>query len=139
MELQVKAIAIRAVAPSKAHVQIYIIAVGGDSSKLQSPPSEEEGEPHSPHDNPHPSGETPHHLQGELGNLTDHELCQLVEDIHQEITHHELNAPPRSPAPTPWGQPSGSGNDKEGAQEVTFLRGGGWVPPGQPSPSATPT
>ena len=33
-ELQGEAIAIRAVAPSKTHVKAYIIAVGGDSSKL---------------------------------------------------------------------------------------------------------
>ena len=47
-ELQEGAISLRDVA--------YIIAVGGDSSKLQSPPSEEEGEPHSSHDNPHQVG-----------------------------------------------------------------------------------
>ena len=57
-ELWGGAIAVRAVAPSETHVKPYIIAVGGDSSKLQSPPSEEEGEPHSPPDIPHPSGET---------------------------------------------------------------------------------
>ena len=84
-ELQGEAIAIRAVAPSETHVKAYIIAVGGDSSKLQSPPSEEEGEPHSPHDNPHSSGETLHHLQVELGNLTDHELHQ------GNLTDHELH------------------------------------------------
>ena len=111
-ELWGKAIAIRAVAPSETHVKAYIIAVGGDSLKLQSPPSEEEGEPHSPHDNPHPSGETPCHLQAELGNFTDHELHQLVEDLCQEITLCELNAPHRSPAPMPWGHPLGSGNAK---------------------------
>ena len=138
-ELQEESIAIRAVAPSETHVKAYIIAVGGDSSKLQSPPSEEEEEPHSPHDNPHPSGEMPCHLQAELGDLANHELCQLVEDLHQEITLCELNAPPRSiPAPMPWGHPSGSRNAKEGDQEVTFPRGGGWVSPGQPSPSPTP-
>ena len=93
MELQEEAIAIQAVAPLETHVKAYIIAVGGDSSKLQSSPSEEEGEPHSPHDNPHPSGEMSHHLQAELGNLANHELCQLVEDLCQ-ITLCELNAPP---------------------------------------------
>ena len=39
MEFQEEAIAIRAVAPSETHVKAYIIAVGGDSSKLQSPHS----------------------------------------------------------------------------------------------------
>ena len=93
-ELWEEAIAVWAVAPSENYVKVYIIAVGGASSKLQSPPSEEEGGPHSPHDNPHPSGEMPHHLQVELGNLANHELCQLVEVLHQEITLHELNTPP---------------------------------------------
>ena len=50
-----------------------------------------------------------------------------MEDLCQ-ITHHELNASPRSPPPTPWGHPSGSGNPNEDDQEVTILRGGGWVP-----------
>ena len=126
-ELWGEAIAIRAVAPSETHVKAYItyIAVGLDSSKLQSPPLEEEGEPHSPPDNPHPSGKTLCHLQVELGNLAHHELCQLVEDLHQEITSCDLNSPPRSPPPTPWGHPSGSRKAKEGDQEVNFPRGGG--------------
>ena len=139
MELQDKAIAIRAVTTSETHIKGYVLAVGGDPSKPQSPPSEGEGEPHSPLNNPHPSGETPHHVQVELGNLIDHELCQLMEDLCQEITLCELNAPPRSPPPTPGGHPLGSGNPSEDEQEVTFLRGGGWVPPGQTSPSPVST
>ena len=47
-ELQEEAIAIRVVDPSETHVKAYIIAVGGDSLKLQSPHSEEEGEPTHP-------------------------------------------------------------------------------------------
>ena len=39
MELQDEAIAIRATALSETHVRAYIIAVGGDPSKPQSPPS----------------------------------------------------------------------------------------------------
>ena len=102
-ELQDEAIAIRVVAPSVTHVKAYIMTVHGDHSKPQSPPSEEEGEPCSPHDNPNLSGETLHHLQAELGNLADHELHQLVEDLCQEITCHELNVPHRSHPPMPWG------------------------------------
>ena len=56
-------------APLEIHVKVYVRAVGRDPSKLQSPPSEEEGELHLPIDNPHPSGETPWHLQVELGDL----------------------------------------------------------------------
>ena len=58
MELQDEAITVRAMAPSETHIRAYIIALGGDPSKPQSPPSEGEGEPHSPTDNPHLSGET---------------------------------------------------------------------------------
>ena len=94
MELREENIAVWVVAPSETQVKVYVMAVGRDSSKLQSPPSEEEGESHSPHDNPHPSGEMPHCLQVELGDLATHELHQLVEDLHQEITIHELNIPP---------------------------------------------
>ena len=79
----------------------------------------------------------PWHLQVELGNLADHELHQLMEDLCQEITHRELNAPPRSPPPIPWGHPSWSGNPNADDQEVTFLRGGGCITPGQSSPSPT--
>ena len=32
----------------------------------------------------------------------------------------------------PWGHPAGSGDANADDQEVTFPRGGGWVPPGQP-------
>ena len=45
------------------------------------------------------------------------------------------NAPPSNPQPTPWGKPSGSGNFNEDDMEVTFPRGGGWVPLRQPSPT----
>ena len=60
-----------------------------------------------------------------------------MEDLHQEITLCELNPPPRSPPPTPWGNPVGSRDPDADDQEVTFLRGGGWVPPGQPSQPPT--
>ena len=81
MVLPDEAITVRGMAPSEIHVKVYVRAVGGDPSKLQSLPSEEEGELHSPTDNPHPSGETLWHLQTEHGDLADHELCQLMEDF----------------------------------------------------------
>ena len=46
---------------------------------------------------------------------------------------------PRNPQPTPWGEPSGSSNLNGDDQEVTFPRGGGWIPPRQPSPAPAPT
>ena len=38
----------------------------------------------------------------------------------------------------PWGKPSGSSNYQEDDLEVTFPRGGGWDPPGQPPPTPAP-
>ena len=56
MELRDEAITIRALALLLTHVKAYIMTMCGDHSKPQSPPSEEVGELHSSHDNPHPSG-----------------------------------------------------------------------------------
>ena len=111
--LQGEAIAIRAVAPSETHVKAYIIAVGGDSLKLPSPPSE------AP-DNPHPSGETPCCLQAELGNLAGHELHQLVEDLCQEITLCELITPPKSPPQMPRGTHQEAGKPKRVTRRSPF-------------------
>ena len=61
-----------------------------------------------------------------------------MEDLHQEIALCGLHAPPSNPQPTPWGKSSGSSNFDEDDQEVTFQRGGGWVPLRQPSPTPAP-
>ena len=61
-----------------------------------------------------------------------------MEDLCQDIALHEEHAPPSNPQTTPWGKHSGSSNFNEDDQEVTFPRGGGWVPPGQPSPTPAP-
>ena len=98
MELCKEAIVIRATGPSSIHIKVYITVVGGEPPKAQFPPSEGDGEPHLPAGNPHPGGQTPHSLQAELGDLTDHELCQLWEDLHQEVALCKLNAPCRSPS-----------------------------------------
>ena len=102
--------------------------MGGDSSKLHCPPSEGEGEPNSSHDNPHPSGETLHHLQAELGNLTDHELHQLVEDLHQEITPCELNAPPEALHQCLGGTHQGEAEPKRVKRRSPFQEGEGGSP-----------
>ena len=78
------------------------------------------------------------HLQADLGDLADQELWQLMEDLHLEIALCELHAPPSNPQPTPWDEFSGSSNFDGDDQEVTFPRGGGWVPPRQPSPTPLP-
>ena len=61
-----------------------------------------------------------------------------MEDLCQEIALCKLHAPPSNPQPTPWGEPSGSGNTKGDDLEVTFPRGRGWVPPRQPTPIPAP-
>ena len=53
MKLHDESIAIRTVAPLEPHIRVYITVVGGDPSKLQSSPSEREGDPNSPTGNPH--------------------------------------------------------------------------------------
>ena len=127
-----EAIAIRASTPSKTHVRTYMSTVGGKPSRTQPPPLEGEEEPHLPTGNPHLGGETLHHLQVDFHDLADHELHQLMEDLCWEVALCELNAPPRNPSPTPWGNSAGSRDPDVDDQEVTFLRGVGAVPLGQP-------
>ena len=45
---------------------------------------------------------------------------------------------PQKPPLTPWGNPVGNGAPNPDDQEVTFLRGRGWIPPGQPSQPPAP-
>ena len=78
MELWGEAITVRAMAPSEAHVTVYL-------AMAHLNPSNGESEPHTPPQQTPPSGRTLHHLQVELGDLADHELHQLVEDLTQEI------------------------------------------------------
>ena len=127
-ELHDEPIAIKTVAPTEPHVKAYITVGGGYPPKLQSLPSEEEADINPPTGNPSQGRGTPRCLQAELGNLADRELWQLVEDLQQEIALHKLHAPPSNPQPTPWGQPSGSGNFNEDDREVTFPRGKGGFP-----------
>ena len=75
-EFQGKAITVRAMAPSEAHVTAYIVM-------LHTHPSNREREPHTPPHQTPPSGGTLHHLQAECGDLADHKLHQLVEDLMQ--------------------------------------------------------
>ena len=67
IELQGKAITVKAMAPSEAHIKAYLA-----TSHLN--PSNGEGELHtSPQQTP-PSRGMPNHLQAELGDLADHKL-----------------------------------------------------------------
>ena len=121
-----KAIAIRTSAPSEVQVRAYMIVVDGEPSGTQPPLLE--GEVYFPTGNPQPSRETLQCLQVNLGDLVDEELCQLMEDLCQEVTLHELDAPLRSPPPRPWENTLGSGSPHQDDQEVTFPRGGGGFP-----------
>ena len=118
-----EAIAIRASAPSKAHIRAYMTTVDGKPSGTQAPPLEEDGEPHSPAKNSHAGGVTLHNLQADLGDLTDQELHQLLEDLCWEVTLCELNAHPSSPPLMPWENLTGNRDLDADDQEVTFLRG----------------
>ena len=85
-----EAIIVRAMAPSEAHVTAYIVT-------LCTHPSNRERELHMPPQQTPPSGGTPHHLQVELGDLANHELHQLMEDLTQEIVQCEIHMPPAVP------------------------------------------
>ena len=90
MELQDEAIMVEAMAPLEAHITTY-------RTVWHLKPSKGDGEPHTPPQRTPPSRGTPCHLQADLGNLADHELRQLMEDLHQEITQCRMNAPPAVP------------------------------------------
>ena len=60
-------------------------------------------------------------------HLANHKLWQLVEELHQEITQSEMNAPLSSLPPSKWACPSGSREPEEDDQEVTFPGGEGRV------------
>ena len=92
-----EAIRVRTSPPSATHVRVYMAAVGGEPSSTQPLPSNGEEEPHLSPSNPHPGGRTPQHLQANLGDLADNELCQLMEDLCWEVALQELNAPHRNP------------------------------------------
>ena len=101
MELQDEAITVRAMAPPEAHVMAYL-------ATLHLNPSNGERELHTPPQQTPPSGGTLHCLQAELGDLSNHELPQLVEDLTQEIAQCRIDMPPSSPPPNEWVCPSGS-------------------------------
>ena len=120
---------IKTMAPSEDHIKAYL-------AMSCSNPSNGEGEPHTP--NTPPRGGTLHHLQVELGDLTNDELHQLIEDLTQEIAQCGVNVPPSSPPPNTWVSPLGSRDPEEDDSEVTFPGGGGWGLLRQPTPSTEP-
>ena len=116
-------------APFEAHIASFTMV-------WHLKPTIGDGELHTPPQQTPPSGETLHHLQVEFGDLNDHKLQQLVEDLTQEIVQCELTAPPSNPPPNEWVCPLGSREPKEDDQEVTFPGGGRWGLLRQPNPMA---
>ena len=135
MELHDELIAVKTIAPMEPHIKMYTSVGGGYPSKLQFPPSEEEDDTNSPTGNPQwyhamPPGRAwwpcrPGTVATCGGSPSGD--CTLW-----------VACTPSNPQPTPWGQPSGSGNFDGDDQEVTFPRGEGWVTPRQPSPTPAP-
>ena len=115
--------------PSATHVRAYMVVVNGEPSGTQPPTSKGEEEPKLSPSNPHPGGRTPHQLQAYLRDLADDELKQLMEDLGWEVILRELKGPPRDSPLTPWGNPVGNRDPDADDWKVTFMRGGGWVPP----------
>ena len=77
-------------APAEAHITAF-------TTMWHSDPTARDGEPHTPPYQTPPSEETPFHLHAQLGDLNDSELCQLFQDIMQEIAQCELLVPPSNP------------------------------------------
>ena len=87
-----------------------------------------EEELYSPAGNPHLPGGMLQHLQADLGDLTDDDLHQLMEDFCQEVALCELNAPPEALHQSLGANPIGNEDPNADDQEVTFLRGEGGFP-----------
>ena len=62
MMLHDESIRVRTSPPSATHVRAYIVAVNGEPSGIQPPPSDGEDESHLPLSNPLLGGTTPQHL-----------------------------------------------------------------------------
>ena len=88
--LRDKAITVKAMALLETHITAYMTV-------WHSKPSTGDGKPHTPPQQTPPSGRTLYQLQADLGDLADHELQQLEEELYQEITQCEKNAPPAVP------------------------------------------
>ena len=89
-ELQDDAIAVATLAPMEAHIASFKMV-------WHSKPTLGDGELHTPPQQTPPSGGTLHYLQAELGDLDDHELQQLIQDLMQEIVQCKLTVPPSNP------------------------------------------
>ena len=122
-----EAIKVKTYPPPAAYVRASMAAVNWKPSGTQPLPSDEE-DPHSPPSKPCPGGRTPQTL-GILWIMSCDSSWRISTGrLHSENWTHLPEIPP----PTPWGNPLGNGDPDVDDWEVTFLRGGGWVPPEQP-------
>ena len=71
-------------------------------------------------------------------DLGDAQLRQLMEDLHQEMAHRELNVLPRDPPLGHWETPTGDWDPNVADKEDTFPRGRGWEPREQPPQLTAP-
>ena len=100
MELWNDAIMVMTLAPMETHMATF-------TTVWHSKPTMGDGELHTPSQQSPPSRGTLHCLQAELGDLNDHKLQQLMEDLTQEIAQCKLTVPPATPSKwmgTPIGQ-----------------------------------
>ena len=125
MEIQGETITVTTMAPSEAYTKAYL-------ATLHLNPSNGEGELHTPPEQTPPSRGTLCHLQVELGDLADHELWQLVEDLRQEIALHEVNAPPSSTLQIHEYAHWGVGTPRRMTRRSPFQEGEGGVHRGNP-------
>ena len=115
--------------PSTTHLRAYIAVRDGQPSGTQSLTPDREEIPQPSPSNPHPDGRTQCQFHMNLG---DAQLRQLMEDIQQEVAQRELNAPPGTHLQAAGGTPAGDRDPDVDDEEVTFPRGRGWEPQGQP-------
>ena len=90
MELQNDAIIVMTLAPMEAHMATF-------TTVWHLKPTTRDGELHTPPQQTPPSRGTLHCLQVELGDLNNHELQQLMEDLTQEIAQCKLTVPHSNP------------------------------------------
>ena len=120
-----EAITVKAMAPSEAHTKVYLVT-------LHLNPSNGEGKPHTPPEQTPPSRGMLHCLQAELGDLADHKLSQLMEDLRQEIALCKVNAPPSSPLQIHEYAHWGVGAPRRMTRRSPFWEGEGGVHRGNP-------
>ena len=123
-ELQGEAITVMAMAP-KAHTKVYLVT-------LHLNPPNREGELHTPPEQTPLSRGMPHCLQAEHGDLANHKLHQLMEDLRQEISLCKVNMLPSIPLQIHGYVHQGVGTLRRMTRGSPFREGEGQVHRGNP-------